>query len=165
MGSIFQVVSVLLCLCLTACSKSEFEELQASVTEYELISDKRATACLLTRHVNPEASPVLIDQRKTMPAGIELDLPTSDLHSTADQVVSRVSQFTYIIEVPVVLNPVKIIRDIKESFWDADKTQEVQIIKSTFRGLQESYGRAAVPTDCYLKFNDRVYSALSRSKN
>ncbi|WP_444902549.1 chromate resistance protein ChrB domain-containing protein [Microbulbifer sp. SSSA007] len=163
MGSIFRVISVLLCLCLTACSRSEFETPQAFVSEYGLGPDKWATAWLLTRHVNPEASLLFVEQGESLPAGIEFDTPESDLRRIENQTAFEVTQVTYAVEDPVVLNLVHIIRDIEVNFWGADKTPEAQVIESAFRGLQESYGRDTVPADCYLKFFDRVYSALSQS--
>ncbi|MFA0809720.1 chromate resistance protein ChrB domain-containing protein [Microbulbifer epialgicus] len=152
---------MLLCLCITACSKPEPR--QVFVTEYGLGPDKWATAWLLTRHVNPESSLLLADQGESLPAGIEFDTPESDLRRIENQTAFEVTQLSYAVEDPVVLNLVQIIHDIEVNFWGANKTPEAQVIETAFRGLQESYGRDTVPGDCYLKFFDRVYSALSQS--
>ncbi|MEX2962259.1 chromate resistance protein ChrB domain-containing protein [Microbulbifer sp. TYP-18] len=162
-----RIVLIATCLFLgfTACSKVELGPPQAFVTEYGLGPDKWATAWLLTRHVNPKAALVVVDQGAALPVGTPFDTPEAELRRIDARTAFEVTQTTYAIEDPGVLHLVGVIRDIEVNFWGADRTPEAQIVESAFRSLQERYGRDAVAGECYLKFFDQVHAALAQSPN
>jgi rhodanese-related sulfurtransferase len=132
----------------------------AIVTEVGLGPDKWATAWLMARHAEPDATLKVVGFGRALPAGIAFDVPSSPLRRERDHAAFQSVMDHYRLGDPTLQRMAQIVRDIEVNYWGMPDAAESAGVEQAFRALQQRHGRYAVTPECYLAFFDRVYAQV-----
>lgn len=132
------------------------------LTWESLEPDSWASAWLIKRHIDPDAQIEIRPTGDSLSGGIAFGVPEAQYTRTADQSTFQ-SLLQGIAEPdPVLQRMGKLLATIETTAWYAGNDPMVDSVERHFRRLQDRYGRAYVPDNCYGEFFDALYAALTR---
>lgn len=145
---------------------SAAEPKQVFISPHGLGPDKWASAWLIKRYIDPNATIVIGDINETISETtndpISFDSVNATYRRTQNESTFEVLATTYNMQDPTLLYLASIIHDIEINLWRTNARQESLTVEQAFRELQRNYGGDNVGLDCYLAFFDNVYHWISK---